>query len=114
MWLIWDERKRRAPRAARSEFLGEAAGDQHYELKTSLSRALRGLPNVRAAYLARVADVPELAICVRTEIGYDECVIRAAETAVAVASGRVIVRFIDERQERELRRVCTPFYAGKG
>jgi hypothetical protein len=104
--------KRRAPRAARSEFLGEATGDQHYEIKTSLGRALKGLPNVRAAYLARVADGSQLVICVRTEVGYDECVIRAAGTVGAVASGRIIVRFIDERQERELRRICAPFYAG--
>ena len=111
MRLTWSERKSKAPAAERCEF-SEATDAMHCELKARLSTALKGLPNVRAAYLARVAGKTELAICVRTEIGYDECVVRAAGNVTSVAPGTVRVRFIDESQERELRRVCAPFYAG--
>ena len=53
----------------------------------------------------------------RTELGHDQCVMRCAETAFAsltTGSPAVEILFIDEAQERELRRVCAPFYAGKG
>ena len=78
----------------------------------------KGLPNVRAAYLARVADGPStgLRLCVRTELGYDRCVLRSADAAFAslpIERKTLEVLFVDEEQERELRRVCVPFYARK-
>ena len=115
---VWRKRpagKQRSQVAARLGFLGEQ--EPQYELKTRLARSFRGLPNVRAAYLTRVSDGKSvgLRLCVRTELGHDECVMRCAERAFAsLATGNCAVQvlFIDAGQELELRRVCAPFYAG--
>jgi hypothetical protein len=110
--------KQPAPLVPRVGFLGEQGAPQ-YELKTRLAQAFKQLPNVRAAYLARVSDGGGsigLRLCVRTELGYDRCVQRSADAAFAsMAKGREVVDvlFIDEGQERELRRVCAAFYARK-
>jgi hypothetical protein len=107
--------KRQAPAASRSGFLGEQ-GAAHYELKARLAQAFKGLPNVRAAYLARTSrDASSgLRLCVRTELGFDRCVLRAAEAALGSVShvGEIgDVLFVDEAEEKELRRVAAPFYA---
>ena len=80
-----------------------------------LARAFKGLPNVRSAYLARVSHGSSigLTICVRTEIGLDQCVLRGVTTAVEAldeSAPSIEVLFIDEVQESKLRRVCAPFY----
>ena len=116
MWRKHPAGKQRSPVAARLGFLGEE--EPQYELKTRLAQSFRGLPNVRAAYLTRVSDgmSVRLRLCVRTELGHDQCVMRCAESAFAsLAPGcaAVDILFIDETQERELRRVCVPFYAGR-
>ena len=116
MWRKHPAGKQRSPVGARLGFLGEQ--EPQYELKTRLARSFRGLPNVRAAYLTRVSDGASvgLRLCVRTELGHDECVLRCAESAfasLATGSPAVDILFIDAGQERELRRVCAPFYAGK-
>ena len=117
MWRKPFAGKQVGPVAPRIGFLGEQ-GAPDYELKTQLSRAFKGLPNVRTAYLARVAEgqSTDLRLCVRTELGYDRCVLRSADAAFAsLPSERktLEVLFVDENQERELRRVCAPFYARK-
>jgi hypothetical protein len=117
MWRNPFAGKQVAASVPRIGFLGEQ-GSPHYELKTQLSRAFKGLPNVRTAYLARVAEGPStgLRLCVRTELGYDRCVLRSADAAFAalpIEPQTLEVLFVDEEQERELRRVCAPFYARK-
>ena len=117
MWRRHPAGKQPSPADARLGFLGEQ--EPQYELKTRLAQSFKGLPNVRAAYLTRVCDGAsvDLRLCVRTELGHDQCVMRCAETAFAslrTGSPAVEILFIDETQERELRRVCAPFYAGKG
>jgi hypothetical protein len=107
-------RKQPGPVTPRAGFLGEQ-GAPHYELKARVAQAFKGLPNVRAAYLARMShgESTRLRLCVRTELGFDRCVLRSAETALAsLAQEREVVEllFVDEAEERELRRVAAPFY----
>jgi hypothetical protein len=116
VWRKHPAGKQQPPVGSRLDFLGEQ--EPQYELKTRLAQSFRGLPNVRAAFLTRVSDgtTVTLRLCVRTELGRDQCVLRCAESAfacMAMGTSAVEILFIDEGQERELRRVCAPFYAGK-
>jgi len=83
VWRRHPAGKQPSPADARLGFLGEQ--EPQYELKTRLARSFKGLPNVRAAYLTRVTDGAsvDLRLCVRTELGHDQCVMRCAESAFA-------------------------------
>ena len=120
--VVW--KHRRPDRIARGsgpiEFLGDKDSCIEQEIKSQLRECFRQYPNVRTAYLSRVShgsSVPEsIAVCVRTEVGADQCVLRDARrimsTIVGVGSFVEVV-FIDASQESHLRSRCLPFFGGR-
>ncbi len=101
-------------------FVGETDGAAERELKRQLRESFTQNPNVKAAYLSRVSygssSDESTAICVRTEIGADKCVIKATVRIVdAVFGGRgqIEVIFIDSAQEVLIRKRCSPFFGAR-
>ena len=97
-------------------FLGEQDGPVEYQLKDRLAQAvLVGSPIARA-YLARVEPDAEsgVALCLRGVAGgADRHIVRkVAEVFGEIFGARehLDIVFVSEAQERELRRVCTPFW----
>jgi hypothetical protein len=91
------------------------------KLKASLSERLRGNPNVTAAYLARIRRSGSahdlLALCVRTEVGPDQHVVRLAHDvcgSVGIERPPVEVIFLSAGLERDLCKTCTPFFSTRG
>jgi len=110
--------KRQRPPEVRTErkirFVGEQDGPPERDLKELLVPELVSSA-VKRAYLVRVAyDDPssqEVALCVRgTE---SAALVRTVAAHFATVFGRethLDILFLTEPQERELSRVCRPFY----
>jgi hypothetical protein len=119
---MWRKRRPRAGSfvAKAIRFVGEQDGVPERELKERVAPLLVGSGAVERAYLARVAygsSSPEVvALCLRATRPEDALL---GEIGVVFASmfGRdqhLDMLFIDGDQDRELARVCPPFYkAGK-
>ncbi len=98
-------------------FLGEQDGPIEREFKAALSLAYKELPQVRSAYLAKVAPTsetdPAVLLCIKAGEREDSTVL---EHSVAIFQGMFSVEvpldilFLDAATELRVRRVCSPFY----
>lgn len=98
------------------QFLGEQDGVTERELKERLVECFLHSMNVQAAYLARVAyggSAVNVALCLRAESGPDRDVAENAGRIFASMFGRhehMDIVFVDQSQESQLAKVCTPFF----
>lgn len=100
----------------RIEFLGEQDGPAERELKARLVEILRAVPAVDRAYLARVGyqphTPPAVALCLSASRP-DPSIVRSIREPFASLFARnafMDVFFVDDAQETDLARVCSPFY----
>jgi hypothetical protein len=97
-------------------FVCEQDGEPERELKDALTVTLRAFPHVRRAYLARVqfGDSPDLVVTLCLSADEDPRVVEAVSfdfRALFDSSQILDVMFLREGRERDLERVCRPFYA---
>lgn len=101
-------------------FVAEQVGVPEDELKSAIVRQWldEGEERRLRAYLARVAYArgtdTSIALCLASDRDADERLIEAAAAAFRGISGQrehLDIFFVDERQERRLRKVCCPFFS---
>jgi len=106
---------------ARSErkirFLGEQDGPIEQEIKARWKKILISFPQALRVYLAIVsfggAQHPQVALCVRSEMGDNARLVEAlAEPFRQMfnAATPLDIMFLDEAQEVEVKKVCRAFY----
>lgn len=101
----------------RIRFVAEQVGVPEDELKSAIVRGWLEEGNLPLrAYLALVAyardRVTSVALCIASDRDTDEQVVKTAASAFRRIFGRgehLDIFFVDERQERRLRKVCCPF-----
>ena len=99
------------------EFIGEQDGSVEREFKAELVQAFQRLPQVKAAYLAKVtptaANDPGVLLCINTGQREDTTALKES-AAIFRRMFRVDVPldilFLDAATELRVRRVCAPFY----
>ena len=101
----------------RIEFLGEQIGAVEDEIKERFCAVFDQVPTVQAAYLARLSyGEPQgysVALCVRSTTGCDD---RLQERLGRVFAAMfkfdqcLDILFLQDDQERDLRKICRPFY----
>jgi hypothetical protein len=104
-------------REGRMEFLGEQSGSVEDTLKRDLILEFVTRPPIRRAYLATVAAGPDRppasAVCVLSDLGDDRSlVVRVGEILRRRfgADAMPDVLFLTAEQDRDVARVCAPFY----
>jgi SseB protein C-terminal domain len=98
-------------------FLGEQDGVSERELKSCLTEFFRRDQSVLTAYLARVAYGEQspmvVALCLRSHFGPDRGVAETIGKIFASMFGgheHLDIIFLDDKQESELAKVCSPFF----
>lgn len=100
-------------------FLGEQDGSPERELKGALVKFFAKDGCVEAAYLARVAyenTSQSVALCIRSRFGEDPALageVGRIFSGLFGAHEHLDIVFVSEPQERELQRVCCPFFANR-
>ena len=95
-------------------FLGEQDGPAERDFKAAVRHVLTG--RVRAAYLARVVYPGEtdesVSICLRSAGPQESTADQIGEVFAEMFTGsqHLDVVFLDEEAERELSKVCQPFF----
>ena len=99
-------------------FFGEQDGPPERELKERLAQFFQHDQSVMAAYLATVApdaQVPvNVALCLRTQFGSDPGLAEKVGRIFATMFGpreHLDIIFLDDEQEAELAKVCSPFFS---
>lgn len=102
---------------ARVEFLGEQDGAPERAFKAVLRIELAKCSQIESAYLARVGFAPHtqtgVALCVAPAVSNAEAVVQHIGKVFADQFSRdahLDVIFVNDEQEADLRRVCSPFY----
>jgi len=120
---LLDEWSRRAVsrREGKAEFLGEQTGSVEDTLKRDLILEFATRPDIRRAYLARVAfegqSEPAMALCIVSRRPNDQAVVgRVGEIARRRFTKDAVldVLFVTAEQDAELSRVCRAFYSAAG
>lgn len=107
----WTER-----REPRIEFLGEQDGGPERKLKELLVALFQRRPAVRRAYLARVgfapSAAPSVALCLAPSSAEGSTLVEEVrkEFTFFSADAYLDILFLSEEQERDLQRVCPPFF----
>ncbi len=99
-------------------FVGEVDGDLARTLKYYMYATFSFfLPQVEAAYLARIAtdcDGPPIVLCLRTDPPGDPMVFERVQSSareILLDGDELCIVFLDDVLERRVRTVCEPFYA---
>jgi hypothetical protein len=108
-------------REGRVEFLGEHSGSVEDTLKRELILEFATRPDIRRAYLARVAfqpgGEPAVALCILSKRPEDQAIVtRVGEIYSRRFSKDAVldVIFITDEQNADLALVCRPFYSAAG
>ncbi len=106
-------------REAQVAFLGEQSGPVEDTFKRDLILEFATRPDIRRAYLARVAfqdeTEPAVALCILSKRPDDQSVVtRVGDIAKRRFSNDapIDILFLAEAQDADLARVCRPFYSG--
>jgi hypothetical protein len=112
-------RRIQSRREGRVAFLGEQSGGVEDTLKRDLILEFATRPDIRRAYLARVAFQPEnassIAVCIVSTRPEDKSfVIRVGELVRRrfPRDAELDVLFLTAEQEAEVAAVCRPFFSG--
>ena len=108
--------KQRIERTVR--FVGEQDGPIERRLKADLLTVLNARPNIKSAYLARVAydnnpKAQEVALALRSVSGDDRDLVPQVGECFARYFRRDVhmdILFLSDHQETEVGAVCAPFY----
>ena len=105
-------------REGRVDFLGDDTGQVEETLKRELILEFSTRPDIRRAYLAKVAFQPQaeraLALCIVSTRPDDRSLIMRVGDIVRRRPGAEIpmdILFITPEQEADLAHVCSPFYS---
>ena len=118
-----DEWSRRAisRREGPVEFLGGQNGSVEDMVKRDLTLEFATRPDIRRAYLARVAFPPQtetaLAVCILSKRPDDQAVVARVGDILRrrfAKEAALEILFLTPEQDVELARVCRPFFSGVG
>lgn len=99
-------------------FLCEQDGPPELLLKGRVAAFFREINTVQRAYLARVTygdgNNAGVAMCIRAYVGFDEWLVQVVGEIFASIFGaheHLDIVFLDSAQERELSKICKPFFS---
>jgi hypothetical protein len=102
-------------RVPQVRFLSEQDGPPEQLLKNRLTEFFQHDKSVRRAYLAKVAlgEQSSVALCLKTQFGADRGLaekIGGIFGMIFNAHEHLDIIFLDDQQESELAKVCSPFF----